>query len=296
MRTSVDRVFILIGTSFLVLLSGCARDEAPSEVVQIRRPSPYHAVKKDETIADIARQHGMKEDELIQLNKLNPEKELIPGKRLLVHPRDSGAAESVEKAEGDVSVRHLDDKVTSDKEAPHSDEAPKLGEQKPGEGGEEPPVSISPKAESAAPAPEKAAMPQAAAATTTYEWPVKGDIIQKFGQKLPDGSLNEGINISAPANLPVKAVADGVVKDAGSRIKAYGNMVVLKHPDGKLSIYAHLQEIAVKQPATGEAITVTKGQVIGRIGKSGIAKKPQLYFQIRGKDLKPIDPTTILPQ
>ena len=115
--------------------------------------------------------------------------------------------------------------------------------------------------------------------------------VKSFKLLVPNGTFSDGINISAPGKTPVKALTDGVVKDAGEPIAAYGKMVVVKHDDGKYSIYAHLSEIAVKQGAK-----VTKGQIIGRVGDTGIAKNnPQLYLQIRDASKKTIDPTKLLP-
>ncbi len=269
----------------MILIAGCSRVEPPSEVIYARPLSPYHVVKAGDTTLTVAQKYGMHEDELIRINRLKPPYKLISGQRLLVHIKANLDEPTASPAqEGDVAIKPL-----APSPMPEAAVTTTVGSAiptNPEESLESTPAPIQPSNE---------IKPLVPSAHTGYVWPVQGELIQSFGQKLPDGSLSEGINIRAAANLPVKAAADGTIKDAGARIPAYGNMVVIKHADGKLSIYAHLNEILVKQPSKGEVITVTKGQVIGRVGKTGVAKEPQLYFQVRDKALKPIDPTTLLP-
>jgi lipoprotein NlpD len=267
----------------MLLIAACTRDEPPSEVVYTKRLNPYHIVKKDEALADVASKYGMTEDEVIKLNRLREPYKLFPGQRLVVHVKEDkseeGRAAPVE--EGDVAVKPLEDGAV------------------PGDGnglnvktpdGETLKSAVGNVIDAVPGTSEAAASKVATPSVGTYEWPVKGDLIRGFGQKLPDGSLSEGINIRAAANLPVKATAQGVVKDAGARIPAYGNMVVLKHPDGKMSIYAHMKDVLVKPKDI-----IAQGQNIGHVGQTGVAKEPQLYFQMRGSDLKPIDPISMLP-
>ncbi len=121
-----------------------------------------------------------------------------------------------------------------------------------------------------------------AADSGKFIWPVKGKVIKKFGAD------SDGINIAADAGTEVKASNAGRVVYTGNSLKSYGNMVIIKHDDGLLSAYAHMNNINVKKDDK-----VTKGQVIGTVGSTGKVTKPQLYFAIRkGKD--PKDPTSYL--
>lgn len=271
----------------MLLISACTRDQPPSEVVYAKRLNPYHIVKKDETLSDVALKYSMTEDEIIKLNRLKEPYKLFTGQRLVVHVKDDKSEEgrTAPVEEGDVSVKPLEDGAVPKDGNGLNLKTPDGDALKSVVGDTVDAVTPSAGVPEAATA-SKAGVPPA----TSYEWPVKGDLIRGFGQKLPDGSLSEGINIRAAANLPVKAAAQGVVKDAGTRIPAYGNMVVLKHPDGKMSIYAHMKDVLVKPK---DAVTV--GQNIGHVGKTGAATEPQLYFQMRGSDLKPIDPMKTLP-
>jgi len=128
--------------------------------------------------------------------------------------------------------------------------------------------------------------------TQTYQWPVNGEIIQPKSGKSTSG----GVNIKAPAKTPVRPIADGTVIKVSSQIPALGKMIVIKHNDGKISIYAHLQDILVK-PEKGKNI-VTKETIIGRVGSTGgdAHGVSQLLLIIRAKDKKtPINPETLLP-
>ena len=99
-----------------------------------------------------------------------------------------------------------------------------------------------------------------------------------------NGQHNDGINIALPENTPVKAAEEGVVAYAGSELKGYGNLVLVRHPNGYVTAYAHAKELLVKR---GDQ--VKRGQVIARSGQSGNVNAPQLHFEIR-KGATPVDP------
>jgi murein DD-endopeptidase MepM/ murein hydrolase activator NlpD len=86
----------------------------------------------------------------------------------------------------------------------------------------------------------------------------------------------------------VKAAEDGVVTYAGSEVKGYGNLVLVKHDNGYVSAYAHNGELAVKR---GEK--VKRGQVVAKSGQTGNVTSPQLHFEIR-KGQAPVDPMAYL--
>lgn len=121
------------------------------------------------------------------------------------------------------------------------------------------------------------------AASGGFRWPVRGRIIEGFKQ-----GANEGINIAVPDGTNVKAADDGVVAYAGNELKGYGNLVLIRHPNGFVTAYANNGEIEVHR---GE--TVKRGQVIAKSGASGNAASPQLHFELR-KGQTPVDPTTYL--
>jgi murein DD-endopeptidase MepM/ murein hydrolase activator NlpD len=120
-----------------------------------------------------------------------------------------------------------------------------------------------------------------------FRWPVRGRVIAGFGPK-PNGLQNDGINLAVPEGTPVKAADDGVVAYAGSELKGYGNLVLVRHSNGFVTAYAHASEIMVKR---GD--TVKRGQVIAKSGQSGSVASPQLHFEIR-KGATPVDPSQYL--
>lgn len=144
----------------------------------------------------------------------------------------------------------------------------------------------------AEPAPEPkttASLPKQEAATSSadkadFRWPARGRVISGFSGK----GGNEGINIAVPDGTPVKAAEEGTVAYAGSELKGYGNLVLIRHPNGYVSAYAHNGELKVKR---GD--TVKRGQVVASSGQTGNVSSPQLHFELR-KGSTPVDPTPYL--
>jgi murein DD-endopeptidase MepM/ murein hydrolase activator NlpD len=124
-------------------------------------------------------------------------------------------------------------------------------------------------------------------AVPKFRWPANGRVIAGYGAT-PNGQQNDGINIALPENTPVKAAEDGVVAYAGNELKGYGNLVLVRHPNGYVTAYAHAKELLVKR---GDQ--VKRGQVIARSGQTGNVNTPQLHFEIR-KGSSPLDPTRFL--
>lgn len=116
-----------------------------------------------------------------------------------------------------------------------------------------------------------------------FRWPARGRIIEAFK---PGG--NDGINIALPEGTAVKAVESGVVAYAGNELKGYGNLVLIRHPNGFVSAYANTGEIEVKR---GDS--VKRGQTIAKSGQTGNVSTPQLHFELR-KGTTPVDPTQYL--
>lgn len=140
------------------------------------------------------------------------------------------------------------------------------------------------KTETAAPAPET---PVAEAQPMAFAWPVRGTIISPFGPN-GKGRDNDGINIAAPKGAPVKAAADGTVAYAGSEMKGFGNLVLVRHANGWVTAYAHLDRMVISKDAAVKA-----GEMIGTVGSTGGVGSPQLHFEVR-RDGKPVDPELML--
>ena len=105
--------------------------------------------------------------------------------------------------------------------------------------------------------------------------PLDGKIITKFGIK-SDGIMNEGVYIEAEFGTIVKSSAEGEVIFAGSDLKDFGKLLIIKHSENLISSYAHLSKIYVN-----EGDRISSGQPVAEVGLSGKVTKAQLYFEIR---------------
>ncbi len=262
-----QKQFIFI--ALLAFLSGCSHNYTPAEIVMdspINKPvskSLYHIVKQGESLFSIASMYDLSVKEITELNSLKPNTKLHPGQRLLIKAKnkqtqyDENELESKLKLETE-STENLDTIVDNQD---YLDSLPHANEYT-----------------------NNATVNTAAG----YAKPLEGTLISKFGQQ-PDGTFNKGINIAAPKGNPVKAIADGVVKYVGSKAVGYGKMVMIKHDDGRISTYTHLNSFTTKLNAI-----VSKGQKIGTVGSTGNVTRPQLHLQVRGIDKEPVDPLSLI--
>ncbi|MBK8208723.1 MAG: M23 family metallopeptidase [Rhodospirillales bacterium] len=207
----------------------------------------------------MARHYGVDAYALVSLNKLTPPFDLCEGQRLAI-PDQKSLPSTVVTAEPNqatprkpVSRPNLDTPGQSEAQTPRSIETP--------------------------------ASPSAIAGA--FIWPVEGRIISDFGAK-GGGRFNDGINIAAPAGTAVRAAADGVVAYAGNELRGFGNMLLIKHPGGWVTAYAHNQELLVRRGSS-----VGRGQAIARVGSTGGVDQPQLHFELR-KGKKAVDPLDYL--
>ena len=125
------------------------------------------------------------------------------------------------------------------------------------------------------------------AGSSKLRWPVVGKVVGGFGPR-PDGTHNDGVNLSAPMGTDIHAAESGVVAYAGDELKGYGNLVLIRHDNGWVTAYAHADEILVKR---GDRIN--RGQVIAKVGRTGQVDQPQLHFELR-QGQKPVDPTPFM--
>lgn len=128
-----------------------------------------------------------------------------------------------------------------------------------------------------------------------FEEPVPGHaVVSPFGlRQLPwegNGRLHEGVDISADLGVPVVAVADGVVVEAGTK-GGYGRFVAVRHAERLTTYYAHLGAIA---DGLKPGMAVEAGTQIGKIGSTGTSTGPHLHFEIRDAQKRPLDPSMFL--
>ena len=225
-----------------------------------------HVVAAGDTLSKISHRYHKSINEIAKANNVEPTATLNVGERLII----PGAQAPAVKAAAAVSPAPQRPVVAS--------AAPKEAE----------PV---PSASVVAPADaldkEAAKLADTNIVVPKFRWPANGRVIAGYGPTT-NGQQNDGINIALPENTPVKAAEDGVVAYAGNELKGYGNLVLVRHPNGYVTAYAHAKELLVKR---GDQ--VKRGQVIARSGQSGNVNTPQLHFEIR-KGSSPLDPTRFL--
>ncbi|QNH03644.1 lipoprotein NlpD [Ectopseudomonas composti] len=159
------------------------------------------------------------------------------------------------------------------------------------------PVSRPPVAVTAPPATQPTRPPVANTPATTpvtpvsrsasgWSWPSQGAVISRFSS---NGSLNKGIDIAGELGQPVLAASDGSVVYAGSGLRGYGELIIIKHSDTYVSAYGHNRRLLVR-----EGQQVKAGQSIAEMGSTG-ADRVKLHFEIRRQG-KPVDPLQYLPR
>jgi lipoprotein NlpD len=230
----------------------------------------FYTVKVGDTIARIALEHGYNWRDIVRWNNLTNADVIEPGQVLRVAPPPSEVAVAKPlPPPTKVETRPLDPRATS---AAPGASAP----------GAAPPV--------ATPAPP-APMSGASAPPVregdddiNWMWPASGPVIANFDE----ARHAKGLVIAGKAGDPVLAAADGRVVYAGSGLRGYGNLVIVKHNATYLTAYAHNQTVLVKEDQV-----VRRGQKIAEMGSSD-AERVQLHFEIRRQG-KPIDPAKLLP-
>jgi murein DD-endopeptidase MepM/ murein hydrolase activator NlpD len=238
-----------------------------------------HIVGTGDTISSISRQYNVAPGELARANNFKAQDSLKIGQKLKI-PQGGAAFAASAKADLPKPAAVKEQKLSL-KAQPEKTVAAKPAEE---------PVKIA-KAEPE----QKTAEPEATASlpppepmnSTEFRWPVRGRVVMNYGPQ-QGGGKNDGINIAVPAGTPVKAAENGVVAYAGSELKGYGKLILIRHDNDFVTAYAHNSEIDVKR---GDK--VTRGQVIGKAGQSGDVTQPQVHFEIR-KGSTPLDPLTHL--
>jgi lipoprotein NlpD len=142
-------------------------------------------------------------------------------------------------------------------------------------------------------APTVEALPAAmlAGGMPALRWPLQtGRLVVSSHFGVRDGRPHEGIDLAAPTGTPVFAAADGAVAYAGNGIRGYGNIVVLRHGSGMMTVYAHNSVLLVSR---GQPVRA--GDRIALVGQSGRASGPHLHFEVRIGEIAR-NPLAMLPE
>ena len=129
--------------------------------------------------------------------------------------------------------------------------------------------------------------PPPALSAEGFLWPVRGEVVSTFAENSAKGRSG-GINIAASRGTPVRAADNGIVAYAGEALRGYGQMILIRHAEGYVTLYAHNDALLV-----AEGDVVRRGQVIAEVGDSGDVSDSQLHFELR-RGAEPIDPAKIL--
>lgn len=294
------------------VLAACTTTHSPAPVVEHKINTPvaavkpviedraFYTVKKGDTLYRIALDFGQSYSELVTWNNLANPNDIKVDQVLRVAPPDTpkrsgGVQTGTIAAVSGVETRALSAPPVASAAVP-SKSSPR---------GEKRPYSDAVLAEMQKPDSAVAAKPTVAASTVeetrstekaesaaapvastednvTWTWPAEGKVVASFD----DGK--KGVDIAGKSGQAIVAASAGKVMYAGSGIRGYGNLVIVKHTNNLLSAYAHNKTILVK-----EGQNVSKGQQIAEMGDSD-ADSVKLHFEIRQQG-KPVDPSKFLP-
>ena len=252
-------------------------DASADAPAPIAKKANQYTVAKGDTLFSLGRKYSVSPFAIAEANGLSKNKALPLGKTLTIPAKAVVAtADKLPKAAAATATVKVDVAQANVKKG-----ALALPKEQPAE-----------KVAAVEPAPAKPVVAAPSAATPSdaqlsMRWPARGKIISGFGSK-PNGMKNEGINIAMPEGTNVQAAEGGVVAYAGNELKGYGNLVLVRHPGGYVTAYAHTSQILVKK---GD--TVKRGDVIAKSGSTGAVQSPQLHFEVR-KGATALDPSTFL--
>lgn len=132
-----------------------------------------------------------------------------------------------------------------------------------------------------------------------FMWPVSGILTARYGQRTFAQRFHTGVDIAANLRVPIRAAATGFVRYVGYAVQgnrgaSYGMYVILQHGDGRVTLYAHLDD-RVSPPQVNEGQVIERGTIVGVIGMTGITSGPHLHFEVRERDGATRNPLEFLP-
>lgn len=241
----------------------------PKNMVQTTRVELQEiVVARGDTLYSISRKYSIPVNDLAVMNKLTPPFELSVGQKLRVpNLAEASVARNSKTVTANVVKTEVNG-VVAEKQTTTTTVAA------------QPVKKISSD-------PTKKLPTISARSSSKFAWPVRGKILSAYGAK-SNGLFNDGINISATRGTVVKAAENGVVAYAGNEVKGMGNLVIIQHDGGWMTVYAHMDSMNVRR---GHKVSV--GQKIGTVGETGKVDSPQLHFEIR-KGTKAYNPSSYL--
>jgi murein DD-endopeptidase MepM/ murein hydrolase activator NlpD len=238
-----------------------------------------HTIASGESLYTIARRYDVTTQSLVQANGLSSPDKIVVGQSIVIPGRSDLLAT---KAPAPVTQVASAVPTTAPAQQTLPAAAPNTLQ------AASPTATATPvPAASPQPAPTQVASAPAAepapSGNDKFRWPISGRVLVDFAS-----SKGTGINIEAPEGSAVKAAENGTVIYVGSGVEGYGNLILIRHPNGYVSAYAHLKSMSVAKGAV-----VSRGDAIGQSGMTGSVTKPQLHFELR-KGATPVDPMPLL--
>jgi len=271
---------------FLVLnLLACSSREKPAPVVTVYGSTPLnkrvqnsinaseYKVQAGETLYSIAWRANSDVRQIAKLNNISPPYNIYPNQKLILVTNNSGKSAQASKNKHSSKKQTKSSNQTSNKVVKKTVASSKkqaygknVGKKKIVED-DLPKTSFSQK-------------------ISRWQWPVKGKVIARFSSKVQG---NKGLDIAGRRGTSIRATASGKVVYAGSALRGYGKLVIIKHNDDYLSAYAHNDKILVK-----ERQQIKAGDIIAKMGDTD-AQRVMLHFEVRFRG-KSVDPLKYLPK
>ena len=242
-----------------------------------------YVVRPGDTISEIATMFGVSINTIIWANNLSSARDVHPGDTLIILPV-SGTEHTVVKGDTLKSIAKKyggDETEIAQYNGLSSTDSLVLGS-----------TIIIPGGEIARP------VVRSSGVTTTRHTVLRGTVYEPYlggsgpalsgyyGNPVPNGIITQGIHgwnavdVGAARGTPIYAAAEGVViiaRNNGAWNGGYGNYVVISHPNDTQTLYAHMTH-----PAVSSGETVSKGQLIGYVGMTGMTTGPHVHFEVRG--------------
>jgi lipoprotein NlpD len=283
------RVFII--TITCISLTSCifSQNIAPTSdlsrkpVTRVSKPL-QHTVKRGETLFAIAWRYDVDYRQLAAANGIGSDFLIYPGQALSLSTNNKRRTTAKSPAVSAAASSRATSSVKPPKViSPKLKNVPRKV------------VNKTPSAKAPPSRPEKKSPRSLSVATSNsfsrkliWRWPAKGKVVTNFFSAKAD---SKGIDLSGKKGDSVTAAASGTIVYAGSGLRGYGKLIIIKHNDTYLSAYAHNNRIRVKE---GQKVKV--GQHIADIGLSGSrANIPKLHFEIR-RNGQSVNPLTYLPK
>tara|TARA_R110001583_G_scaffold78901_2_gene213621 strand:+ start:4564 stop:5469 length:906 start_codon:yes stop_codon:yes gene_type:complete len=276
---------------FLVLnLLACSSRENPAPVVTVYGSAPLnkrvqntinaneYKVQAGETLYSIAWRANSDVRQIAKLNNISPPYNIYPNQKLILVANNEGKSSQASKNKHSSKKQTKSSNPTSNqviKKTVASSKKQAYGKN----------VSKKKTAQNDLP---KTNFSQK---ISRWKWPVKGKVIAHFSSKVKGSKAqgNKGIDIAGRRGTKIRATASGKVVYAGSALRGYGKLVIIKHNDDYLSAYAHNDKILVK-----EQQHIKAGDIVAKMGNTD-AQRVMLHFEVRFRG-KSVDPLKYLPK